>query len=70
MCDYRELPPPERLATHVACLWTRSTDGQHADLRPRVLPDGCIDIVWIGDLTPFVVGPATHTVVPTLPSGS
>jgi AraC-like DNA-binding protein len=28
-----------------------------------VLPDACIDIVWIGDNVPIVVGPATSSVI-------
>lgn len=70
MSDYRELPPPRALAAHVACFWARSTGEHEADLRTRVLPDGCIDIVWIGDAAPSIAGPATQPVVPTLPPRS
>lgn len=55
---YRELPPPPPIAAHVMCLWTR--DGPAA---PRVLPDGCADIVWTGQRL-LVAGPATRPVVP------
>ena len=70
MCDYRELPPPRPLAAHLVCLWTRTTGEREAELRPRVLPDGCIDIVWMGDAAPAVVGPATRAVRPSLPRRS
>jgi AraC-like DNA-binding protein len=70
VCDYRETPPPRLLAKHVACFWARSTDVREAGSPPRVLPDGCIDIVWIGDLPPSVAGPATNAVLPTLPPRS
>jgi len=54
---YREVPPPVNLATHTACLWTQTvrTDEPHVH---RVLPDGCIDIIWYaGSL--HVAGPDT-----------
>src|SRR2546423_12305248 len=54
---YRELPPPPALAPHVACLWTRSGRGG------RVLPDGCVDIVWTGARL-VVPGPATRAGFP------
>src|SRR5262245_32747372 len=43
--SYREAPPPAELASHIACLWTQTvrTDRPYVH---RVLPDGCIDIIW------------------------
>jgi AraC-like DNA-binding protein len=68
--QYREDPPPGALAPWVACTWQRA-DGGAKPL--RVLPDGCIDIVWTEgrgavvagpDLTAFLVDlpPRTHVV--------
>ena len=54
---YREVPPPVELATHIACLWTQTvrTDKPYVH---RVLPDGCIDVIWhSGSL--HVAGPDT-----------
>jgi AraC-like DNA-binding protein len=68
MCDYRELPPPPHLAPYVACLWTRSTGDDQADLQSRILPDGCIDIVWVGERPPAIAGPATRAVQARLPA--
>src|SRR4051794_23619408 len=59
--SYRELPPPRALESHVACVWWR--DGSP----PRVLPDACADIVWIGDRL-IVAGPATRAVVTETPT--
>jgi AraC-like DNA-binding protein len=58
---YREWAPRPDLSGHVACVWAGRTgdDGTpHAD---RVLPDGCLDVIWDGaDL--FVAGPDTGPV--------
>ncbi|MQA76400.1 MAG: helix-turn-helix domain-containing protein, partial [Solirubrobacterales bacterium] len=59
--SYRELAPPPPLASHVACLWWRT------GAPPRILPDGCADLVWTGAAL-IVAGPATCAVVPRLPA--
>ena len=69
MCDYRELRPERSLAPYVACFWTRSIEERAADLRPRILPDGCVDVVWLGQAAPEVAGPATRAAHPTLSPG-
>jgi AraC-like DNA-binding protein len=59
MAEYRELAASPELAEDVACLWfddrLRATQ--------LVLPDGCIDIVWIRGQPPIVAGPATLPIV-------
>lgn len=64
--SYREFAPPEQLASHVACFWTEFTGDEE---RPpfRVMPDGCIDILWIDERRPVVVGPMTTADIPSLP---
>src|SRR5262245_29534924 len=54
---YREAPPPAELAAHIACLWTQTvrTDRPYVH---RVVPDGCIDIIWHSG-TLHVAGPDT-----------
>src|SRR5262245_8036459 len=64
--SYRELRPPKALAAHVACLWTSSTGDCATALRRRVVPDGCIDIVWLGDVEASIAGPATRSFIPEL----
>jgi AraC-like DNA-binding protein len=51
---YREFSAPRSVASHVACLWvsTGVTAG-------RVLPDGCVDLVWTGRRL-VVAGPSTR----------
>jgi AraC-like DNA-binding protein len=69
MTDYRELSPRPALARYLACLWVRSTDD--CPVPPsRVVPDGCVDIVWIGDAPATVVGPTLHPFLASLPSRS
>ena len=59
MPDYRELPPPARLAAAVECFWTmrpseaavetsRGMAGGPGEWQHRVTPDGCADILFSG----------------------
>lgn len=68
--DYRELPAPRTLADRFICLWTQRIDELGGDYSHPVLPDGCADIIWIGDTAPVVAGPATQRIVVTLPAGA
>jgi AraC-like DNA-binding protein len=54
--SYREHPVPAVLAPWLECIWER-TAAQRAHV--RVLPDGCIDVVWTQDGTAQLVGPNT-----------
>ena len=65
--SYREHPPPPALAPWLECTWERTGD---AGAPVRVLPDGCIDVVWMesdgtrlvgANTTAFVVAPAPGT---------
>jgi AraC-like DNA-binding protein len=62
---YRERQPHPALADDIACVWAGTA-------RPglRILPDGCIDIVAIGDHVLTVAGPDTHANVAGLPDGT
>ena len=53
---YREFGPSRRLADLVACTWERAVPPTGAPGAARVLPDGCLDLVWRGDEL-FVAGP-------------
>jgi AraC-like DNA-binding protein len=66
--SYREFRPGPVLAAQVLCLWSQVIGAGERVLQHRVLPDGCADIVWIGEAPPVVAGPATGpVVVPLLP---
>jgi len=53
MTTYRELPPPAVLSDWVTCGWVSTRPGG-----ARILPDGCVDLVWTGRRL-IVAGPAT-----------
>ena len=67
---YRERPPPQALASHVLCVWSQVI-GAGATVHPhRVLPDGCADVVGIGEAPAVVAGPATGPVIVPLAPGT
>ena len=67
---YREYPAPASLHGHLMCLWTQSIIGAGESYAHRVLPDGCIDLVFINDEPPLVVGPYVECFIANLPPGA
>src|SRR3954471_581168 len=63
---YRELPLPGRPAPHVACLWTRDPEPRASDR--RILPDACVDVVWVQGDRLVVAGPATGPALAPIPA--
>ena len=63
---YREHRAPPSLAPWLACTWERR-DGGGAPV--RVVPDGCIDIVWTQGAGAHVVGPNTTAFLVALDAG-
>jgi AraC-like DNA-binding protein len=68
--SYRELAPPAHLAGYLRCVWTETTSDRPEEPGVLVLPDGCIDIVWVAGSPPRVAGPATLPAFPSIPAGS
>jgi AraC-like DNA-binding protein len=64
--SYRERLPPAALADDVLCVWSQVIGAGQQARRHRVLPDGCADLVWIGEAPPVVAGPARGPVVVAL----
>ena len=64
--DYHEVAPPGPLAHALVCTWAQTVGPQGQ----RVLPDGCADILWIGEAAPVVVGPATGATIAALSPGT
>jgi AraC-like DNA-binding protein len=52
------------------CLWVNEASGEGDACRHRILPDGCVDIVWIGNGLPLVAGPATRPLTANLRVGT
>lgn len=67
---YRETAPPPLLARHLVCTWSRIVGPAGPGRAQRILPDGCADIIWIGDSDPVIVGPATRVAVARLAPGT
>jgi AraC-like DNA-binding protein len=66
--EYRELPAEHALADDVACVWYDNRVRAPSEPRAQlVMPDGCIDIVWMRGHEPGIAGPATLPVQADLP---
>jgi AraC-like DNA-binding protein len=68
--DYREFAPSSALAGQLLCLWTQTIAGSRGVFVHRVLPDCCLDIVFINDEPPVVVGPWTAPFLARLAPGT
>jgi len=68
--SYREFPAPSGLRSHVLCLWTQCIGGPTGEYAYRVLPDACIDMVFINHDAPIIVGPWTEPLTARFPSGT
>jgi AraC-like DNA-binding protein len=62
LSSYREGPAPAGLAGVVACVWRNETT---ATRQLRVLPDGCMDLIWM-DGAVHVAGPDTRAFLTTM----
>jgi AraC-like DNA-binding protein len=67
---YREFRPRPAPGRHLVCLWSQRISAGESPYQHRVLPDGCADLVFIGEAPPIVAGPATRAVIASLPAGS
>jgi AraC-like DNA-binding protein len=67
---YRERPPHPALARYLVCAWLRSSPDGASEHVARVVPDGCIDVVWFGDGQLTIAGPDTQPVLSPLPAGA
>jgi len=64
--SYREHAPAPGLAPWLACIWERRADGPPV----RVLPDGCVDVVWIEGAETLIVGANTTAFSVSLRAGT
>lgn len=59
---YLEQKPPEILRPFVVCTWMRDAAAATSGSSDRILPDGCVDMIWDGRAV-FVAGPDTGPVL-------
>ena len=67
--DYRERAAVDALRRHVACVWTQRIEPGQRPMIHRIVPDGCIDIVWLDGFL-HVAGPDTGPVLAPISAGS
>ena len=65
---YREFAPPAHLGKHIVCFWRHGATS--LPTTARVIPDGCVDIVWVNDQAPHVAGPMTRPMLYSIESGT
>jgi AraC-like DNA-binding protein len=66
---YRECTPDPDLALLVQCTWERQVGDLESRREVRVVPDGCMDLLWMqGEL--LVAGPDTQAWLRRLPAGT
>ena len=63
--SYREYQPPPGLEPVVACLWEQAPAQARAQ---RVLPDGCVDLIWVAERELVVAGADTAARTVELPA--
>ena len=62
--SYREYRPPPALAPVVACAWENEPADDHTQ---RIVPDGCIDLIWEAGRELVIAGPDTAARTVALP---
>jgi AraC-like DNA-binding protein len=67
---YREFIPASSLKEHVLCIWTQTIATARGGYSHLVLPDACVDIVFINNDAPVIVGPWTESFVANLAAGT
>ncbi|MGH2825246.1 MAG: DUF6597 domain-containing transcriptional factor [Thermoleophilaceae bacterium] len=63
---YREYRPPAGLEPSVACLWENEPGEVRAQ---RVVPDGCVDLIWVAERELVIAGADTGPRGVELPAG-
>jgi AraC-like DNA-binding protein len=66
---YREYAPPADLKAYVVCTWSLDVRAGEQPHQQHVLPDGCSDIIWMGDAPPIIVGPMTRPTLSNVTEG-
>jgi AraC-like DNA-binding protein len=64
---YREHRPPPGLEPAVACVWEQAPADDRVQ---RIVPDGCIDLIWVAEHRLEIAGADTGPRTVALPAGS
>jgi methylphosphotriester-DNA--protein-cysteine methyltransferase len=64
---YREIAPPAGLTAVVACTWEQTP---REDRLQRIVPDACIDLIWLAGRRLVIAGPDTSPRDAALAAGS
>ena len=62
---FEPFAPPPDLQAHLSCRYAATTAGRH-----DLIPDGCMDLLWIEGLGVLLCGPDTHAWSFELPPGT
>jgi AraC-like DNA-binding protein len=68
--EYREFLAPLPLSDYFLCFWTQTISGVTGEYTQQVLPDGCVDIVFINQDPPVAVGPWTNPFAVSFSAGT
>lgn len=68
--SYREDAPPPALRDSLVCLWSHESAPDAVEVAQPVLPDACVDILWVNDEEPVVAGPATRALIARVSPGT
>lgn len=68
--EYCEYLAPLALQGRLLCFWTQRITGSQGVYSHRVLPDACVDIVFINDAPPLLVGPWRESFVADFAPGT
>lgn len=64
--SYREYPSPVGVRALVACLWEQEPAEPHEQ---GIIPDGCVDLIWLSERELVFAGADTRPRVVALPAG-
>lgn len=67
--SYLERSARPELGSRIACIWM-ATVQPRSEPDSRVLPDGCVDIIWAPGHEPWVAGPDTSPKLSSVPPGT
>lgn len=67
---YLEHAPPAALRESLVCLWSHESAPGGVEVVQPVLPDACVDILWVNDAEPAVAGPATRALMARVAPGT